>query len=299
MTMQIGHKEALARLSSETRASLQTRSDIAGLRHLMLYLAVLATFIAYVAFQGPFWPIAMLPLGVLWVFLFTLSHECTHMTPFATPVLNRSVGHACALPLLLPFNWFRAFHMAHHKYTNDPLNDPELEHGHRPTSRMEYLTYLSGWGYWRGMARTLWHNAFLKIDAPYLPPRLHNAMRYEARFLLTAYALVLLSLTQSLLALWIWIIPVFLGQPFLRAYLLTEHGHCPPVANMLENSRTTFTNRLVRCIAWNMPYHAEHHSFPNVPFHRLPDLHAHLRPHLQSTSPGYHAFHRHYAKSLK
>lgn len=92
--------------------------------------------------------------------------------------------------------------------------------------------------------------------------------------------------------------PAILGQPFLRAYLLAEHGLCPPVADMLANSRTTYTARAVRLLAWNMPYHAEHHCFPAVPFHRLPDLHRHLGPALKSTAPGYGAFTRDYAATL-
>ncbi|MCP4820012.1 MAG: fatty acid desaturase, partial [Shimia sp.] len=83
-----------------------------------------------------------------------------------------------------------------------------------------------------------------------------------------------------------------------RAYLLAEHGLCPPVTNMLANSRTTATNRLVRFLAWNMPYHAEHHAFPNVPFHQLPSLHSSLKPHLQSTSDSYTGFNKDYASRL-
>ena len=75
---------------------------------------------------------------------------------------------------------------------------------------------------------------------------------------------------QTAVLLWVWIIPALLGQPFLRLYLLAEHGCCAFVANMFENSRTTFTGPLVRFLAWNMPYHAEHHAFPTVPFYRLP-----------------------------
>ena len=30
----------------------------------------------------------------------------------------------------------------------------------------------------------------------------------------------------------------------------------------------------MNAIAWQMPYHAEHHLFPNVPFHALPAVHA-------------------------
>ena len=80
---------------------------------------------------------------------------------------------------------------------------------------------------------------------------------------------------------------VLLGQPFLRAYLLAEHARCPHVANMLENTRTTFTTALVRLIAWNMPFHAEHHAYPAVPFHKLPRFHEFVRQHLRTTERGY------------
>lgn len=32
-------------------------------------------------------------------------------------------------------------------------------------------------------------------------------------------------------------------------------------------ARATLTLSLVRLFAWNMPYHAEHHTYPAVPFH--------------------------------
>jgi len=80
---------------------------------------------------------------------------------------------------------------------------------------------------------------------------------------------------------------------------MAEHGRCPPVANMFENTRTTFTNSLVRRIAWNMPYHAEHHTIPTVPFHNLPRLHELANSHLRKTSQGYHEFHRDNLTELK
>ena len=100
-------------------------------------------------------------------------------------------------------------------------------------------------------------------------------VRLEARLTLAAYAVLAAASValSSTALLWAWIVPVLLGQPFLRAYLLAEHARCPHVANMLENTRTTFTTALVRAIAWNMPYHAEHHAYPAVPFHKLPRFH--------------------------
>jgi fatty acid desaturase len=39
-----------------------------------------------------------------------------------------------------------------------------------------------------------------------------------------------------------------------------------------------------------MPYHTEHHTFPSVPFHRLPALHGDMARHLVHTAPSHAAF---------
>jgi len=70
------------------------------------------------------------------------------------------------------------------------------------------------------------------------------------------------------------------------------------VPDMLANSRTTLTNGLVRFLAWNMPFHAEHHTFPAVPFHALPALHRRLAPVIKVKTPGYIAAQRSILKGL-
>jgi fatty acid desaturase len=78
-----------------------------------------------------------------------------------------------------------------------------------------------------------------------------------------------------------------LGHLFLRPYLLAEHTGCARSPNMLDNTRTTYTNAFVRFFAWNMPYHVEHHAYPAVPFHALPRLNTLLRDHITHTGRGY------------
>lgn len=68
---------------------------------------------------------------------------------------------------------------------------------------------------------------------------------------------------------------------------------------MLENTRTTFTTALVRFVAWNMPYHAEHHAYPAVPFYRLPQFHEVVRDHLRTTERGYGRFHKRFFEGLR
>jgi len=42
-------------------------------------------------------------------------------------------------------------------------------------------------------------------------------------------------------------------------------------------------------LMWNMPFHAEHHLYPSVPFHQLPGLHVEIRDRLAHVAAGYPA----------
>ena len=77
----------------------------------------------------------------------------------------------------------------------------------------------------------------------------------------------------------------------MRLIRMSEHGSCEWVADLRKNTRTTLTPAPVRWLAWNMPFHAEHHAIPNLPFHALPALHEELAPHLAHLDQGYLASH--------
>ena len=287
----MNHKEFLKALSTEDKAALTARDDGAGLRHLALYAGLIVLVGSLIALRVPFWWALVLPQGVLLAFLFTLQHETTHKTPFANEALNEWVGWVSGLLIFQPFLWFRYFHLMHHRHTNDPEHDPELAGLPKPDNWPDFIYHLSSIDYWRAKAVLFRSLCFGTIDAPYLPERTHARLRREARRMLAIYALALaFSVFVSPVLFFVWLLPLIVGFPVLRLYLLAEHGRCPSVANMFDNTRTTYTNRLVRFLAWNMPYHIEHHTFPQVPFHLLPEFHSRIRRHLGVTSPGYAAF---------
>jgi fatty acid desaturase len=287
------HRTFLAALPAAEKAALTEKSDRAGLLHLAGHLGVIVLLGSLIALRVPFLGLLVPLQGVALVFLFTLEHEATHQTPFASRQVNEAVGHLCGFLILLPFLWFRYFHLAHHRWTNLPGKDPELASA-KPMTQRGWLLHVSGLPYWAGELRLILRLVFGREAADYLPAGALPRMQREARLILAGYGLVAASLFLSPAAFWVWILPVLLGQPFLRLYLLAEHGDCPEVSNMFANTRTTFTTALVRFLAWNMPYHTEHHVFPAVPFHRLPDLHQRMRKDLQVTAEGYAAFTRDY-----
>ena len=292
------HKALVATLPKDELARLNALSDAAGLRHLAGHVALIAAFGLWIAQGWPLWQLALVGQGIAICFLFTLEHEATHKTPFATAWLNEWVGRIVGFVILNPFEWFRYFHLAHHRHTNIPDKDPELLSGAKPETWRAYLIHISGLPYWWSMARQTIANALGHDPGDYAPKRAHARIRFEARVMLAGYTLCALSLLVSPLLFWVWVLPCLIGQPVLRLYLLAEHGRCAFVANMLENTRTTVTNRAVRFLAWNMPYHVEHHSLPQVPFHQLPALHEHMKGHHRVTADGYARFTAEYVGDL-
>ena len=295
----VDHRALLKSLAAEERRLLTTLSDTPALRQLALHLGLIVVFGGLIAAGAPGWQVLMVPYGILIVFLFTALHETSHGTAFKTAWINVAVAQLAGFLVLVPPTWFKHFHFAHHRHTHDPKRDPELEAG-EPETFWQYVRHLSGLPLWRSMIVTTCRNAVGRIEAPYLPTRARPEMVREARVMLLSYlALALASVAAgSTILLWIWVVPIVLGQPFLRAYLLAEHARCPAVANMLENTRTTFTTGLVRFLAWNMPFHAEHHAVPAVPFHRLPALHRHAEAHLRQTEDGYVRFNKKFARAV-
>ena len=51
-----------------------------------------------------------------------------------------------------------------------------------------------------------------------------------------------------------------------------EHLGLTHESDILNNTRSTRTNALMRWLCWQMPYHTAHHSYPSVPFWQLRKL---------------------------
>lgn len=270
-------------------------SDARGLGQLAGHLGLLAlTGTGVLLALGSWWLIAALPAhGLVLIFLFAPLHETIHRTAFRSRALNDALAWLCGLLLLLPPRWFRAFHLAHHRFTRDPARDPELAEP-EVTTRLAYLRHVSGLPTWIRQLELLVRQAAGIVESPFVPAREARAVATEARVFLGIYAAIfgLSIITGSTLALWLWVVPALLGQPVLRLFLLAEHHGCPRGPTMLDNTRTTTSNRLVRFLSWNMPYHAEHHAYPALPFHALPAAHARLGPCIAVRASSYAAIQR-------
>lgn len=278
-------------LSHEDLRGLQTRSDAEGAGRLAVHCVCLGLAGWWVAAStGWMTLLAVFVLGVVQVALFAPAHETMHQTAFASRRANQIVGWLTSAPSLLNSHFYTAFHLAHHRHTQVPGLDPELL-APAPANIGQYALRLMGWYYWRLRILVVfdcWRGDLSRYPfvTPAAAPVIIRSVRSMTLFLgacATGSALLFGWKTPFLF----WIGPQLLAQAPLRGYLLAEHTGCTFDRNGLTNTRTTLTNPLVRLLMWNMPYHAEHHMYPSIPFHRLPDAHRMMRDRLAFVQDGY------------
>ncbi len=281
---------------------LRKRSDGPGLAFLAGHaFTLLFTGWLVAQSQGSFWILpALLIHGVVIVHLFAPFHEATHGTAFRSRWLNRSVAWATGLTLQLPPTHFTLEHAAHHKYTQDPVRDPERIP--EAYSIKGYLWFATAIPYFRGNFVNLYNHArknFTEMERTFIPPGSFAKVQREAWIIWSFYlGIVVLSLGfQSLAALTFWILPRVLGEPVMRIIRMSEHGACPLIPDMLRNTRTVVTLTPLRWLNWNNAHHAEHHAMPAIPFHALPGLHRHLGRYIEEVRPGYVDTQAHILKS--
>ena len=292
-------------LAQEELRALSVRSNWPGAIRLGIHVLLLGLAGWWVAVaQGwVLWP-AMLVLGLVQVALFAPSHETMHQTVFTSARANAIVGWLTFLPGLQSSHFYAAFHYIHHRHTNVPGEDPELMLP-EPVTFGQYAARILGAGYFTArftMIRDAWRGDMAGARYFYINDRQLPGVVASVR----AMSLTVAGLAIGSGVVWgwqtpflFWIIPQMIGQPFLRGYLLAEHSGCTLDRNGLTNTRTTLTNQVVRLLMWDMPFHAEHHLYPSIPFHRLGAAHGLLRDKLRFVQPGYARFNAGFVRRLR
>jgi fatty acid desaturase len=293
------------RLSREEMKRLLARRDAPGLKLFSVQLAafvLLSIATVQLAAAGSWlrWPVVFAD-GLVLLMFFASMHEAGHGTAFATPWMNRAVTWISAFLMLQSPTFFREFHFEHHRRTSDPHGDPEISGapgllGVWPANPLFYFILASGQHLMFGKAAftigcAAAPGVMFEKYYPFMKPALRPAIVRESWIVVAVWAFALwLGLTfvagfGTLLLAW----PIaHLG---LGLFVMPEHTGLGSDGSQIHRTRSTTSNALVRTAMWNMPYHAEHHEYPAVPFHAAPELSRRIDADLENRSRGYLAFH--------
>ncbi len=268
-------------LNPDELRALNARSDLKGAVQMASHVgAIIIVAWAHAAFMGTWWVLLTgALLGVLINFLYAAQHELSHATVFATRKVNEVFGRLIGFVMIFPRDFDQVMHFAHHSHTQNWERDGELVR--EPYTLQTYLLWLSGISYWRNRLVGLVRRARGIIVEPYIRAEEEAKVVRESRIHAALYAgIALLSLiTGSWAALTFWLLPMVLTKPVHQLQNTIEHLGLSHEDDILENTRSTRTNALIRWLCWQMPYHTAHHAFPSVPFWKLRDLNAKLEDH--------------------
>lgn len=231
-------------------------------------------------------------------------HECGHGTAFRSRWANEVVYNLACLMLWRGPTLWRWSHHRHHTDTIIVGRDAEIAFPRPPSVWRTLWGFTHIEGSLRLISRLVRHAVVgLDADACELIPE-HDRRRavWEARVIV-----------GSMLAVVAWSVSVgsvvpllFIGGPTIYGgwlmvfFGITQHaGLQEDVLDHRLNTRTVHMNPVLRFLYLNMNHHVEHHLFPTVPYHALPDLHREIGDQLAPALPSVGAAYREIFSALR
>jgi fatty acid desaturase len=217
-------------------------------------------------------------------------HETGHGTPFKTRRVNDAVYQLASFMMMRDPTVWRWSHTRHHTDTLILGRDPEID-AMRPARLARILANLFGLVDVPLALRDMVVHALGRLNAEertFVPETERSEVYRIARLWLLIYAttVTVCALTGSVLPVMLIGGPRMYGTFMHVIYVLPQHaGLGENVLDHRLNTRTVHMNRINRFLYWNMNYHVEHHMFPMVPYHRLPELHEELKHDLAAPYP--------------
>ena len=262
------------------RQLLQRRNGPALRNSLLWFALILASGWATCRLWGTWW--AALPYTVYAVLYASTSdarwHEAGHGTAFKTDWMNNTLYEVASFMVMRESTVWRWSHTRHHSDTIIVGRDPEISVP-RPADRIAILKKFLGLGNYPKYVRHIVLHSFGRMtpdEKTYIPSSEFARIYTKARIYLAIYVgVVALAIARrSVLPLMLVGFTSLFGSWLMVVYSMTQHaGMAEDVLDHRLNCRTVKMNAVNRFLYWNMNYHIEHHMYPLVPFHRLPQLH--------------------------
>ncbi|WP_120501703.1 fatty acid desaturase [Roseovarius sp. EL26] len=282
------------KLDKKMLKSIAGRSDRPGMIYLAKWFGTLmgTSFLIWFSL-GTFWmwP-AMLLHGVfMTVPAYSFSHETAHGTAFRTRRLNEIVLWVTSLLYMEEPLHRRYTHTNHHTFTWHVGKDSQMPFD-TPMGFSGWWAEITGFALLRFHMQVFWQLAtrqYTDTMRMVTPEGEFGKMTRNARIMLLIYALIAVApLAGTWWPVWFIAVPRVLGAPVMLLFTLIQHVELQENSpSILESTRSFRGSWLANFLYMNMNNHVEHHLYPQVPFHALPDLADAVRDQLPEPDPGF------------
>lgn len=214
----------------------------------------------------------------------SVAHQFQHNNCFTSRKINQFFYKFLMFYSLT--NWFynKLSHINHHKYALVEDKDDEFPFEKLDLLSLFQLLTFNFIVFFRRI-KILFINSLGKFPMTNTNKSSNEILRDEikscARLILAGhFFLIAFFYYSNILYLYLIIIlSQFVFNFFKDICLRTQHyGLKHNTDNVLENTRSLETNKIIKFLMWNDNCHVEHHLYPSVPFYNLPKLRKFIGP---------------------
>ena len=233
------------------------------------------------------WPLAIMDILPLWLILiiaclnaclaYLPSHEAQHGNIIKRNSkhfwINELIGYISVIPLLSGYRILQETHMLHHKYTNHPNKDPDINFKSK-----NFLHAL-----WVNGVITRQAKSGYDLSNEFYEKNISKRAIYEHLYFYWFHWIVMITLALTgygLIALCVWWIPRMVGTAYLQITLgwlphrpMEKQGRYKDTRGWKAATGTILTQ--------GMEYHIIHHLYPSIPLHKTPTAFREMRPILE------------------
>ncbi|WP_200822943.1 fatty acid desaturase family protein [Caballeronia catudaia] len=244
--------------------------------------------------------LAIVVNGLLFAHLIELQHECMHGHAFRSPSLNRAFGIACGVFMISSNAHYRYDHLRHHAYLGTPRN---LEHFNYRFSNLDSIAGFTRAFFdlsrYKRVARVLLC-AFIGKPVPGVDKaKAGREIKQEYVFyfvlLVAAVAGSFYSTRLAMLFVLAWWVPALLISEGVHFMIeMPEHFGLNTMTqpDVLSNTRTIRTSRLVHWYVNGNDLHTAHHFHHGVPMCNVKALHELIEGRIAVVEPSYWSLYR-------
>jgi fatty acid desaturase len=258
---------------------LLRRRDLPGIAFLAVWLVALAVTTWTLALAWGSWCMApvLVVHGAVLSFAYAISHEAAHGTAFRSLWLNECVFYLTSFIFGEEPMYRRYSHGRHHAATWYPGFDSQMPYRNPITLRAYVRETLALQALLAGVAQMFRHarGHLTPDEREFVPVAKVSRLVWGARCFLigygTVFGIALVTRSAFLPVAFFgarlaggWIVQLFINsQHMCMSEAVPDHRY---------STRSLECALPIRMLYWNMNFHVEHHLYPGVPFHALPEV---------------------------